>query len=521
MKYDIKEISLNNFYENPLVDIAISSNNLNDEQIKDLLKSDLSLSFSDDKCIIDAVNRIKQAKDNNEKVFVAGDYDADGICATTIMKSALDIYGIESGYYIPNRITEGYGLNKEVVKQVKDKGYSLIITVDNGVKAFDALNCAKELGISVIVSDHHLIDEEVPCEVLVHPSLMSDNFESMCGAGVALAISRKLIGNNDFHTALACIATIGDVMPLWKENRNIVKHGLRIINKHKYKVFDYLLDNIEVVSSKDIGFKLVPKLNALGRLAELGNPNDIIRYYFLNDDYSVVTRMKNIIIDVNKQRQTISKNLIQTANNLIDDEPFIIIKSEEFHEGIVGLVAGNISNSLNKPTIIFAIKEGLLKGSGRSIKGFDLHDFLNDGFDEFLSFGGHSQAVGLSIDESNFESFKEKVNTKFKNLEIEEVKDVAYMVDSSDITLENVKQLLYLEPFGQGFKMPNYAITNLDLISYRLLKDKYHKYTFENFDSISFDNALYCENPKVVIGDLSINTLRQNETVSLNLKDIE
>ncbi|NLC96451.1 MAG: hypothetical protein GX675_02645 [Erysipelotrichaceae bacterium] len=523
MKY--KYIKLDNLDNglNNLINSVINYNELTIGQINDILKSDLHLSFCNDKCVIDAVDRISQAKANKEKIFIAGDYDADGICATTIIKDSLDKYGVESGYYIPNRFTEGYGLNSERVNQAYQKGYSLIITVDNGVKANDAINKAKSLGMDVIVSDHHQIEENVNADILVHPDYMDDRFEGLCGAGVALQISRKLIGNDEFHTTLACIATIGDMMSLFKENRTIVKHGLKILNTHKYTIFDVLIDsNNKVITSSDIAFKLVPKLNAMGRLQELGNPNDIIRYYFLSNDIKEKIIMKDNIININKQRQYLSKKMYEKAITLMENEPFIIIESEDFHEGIVGLVAGKLSNTFNKPTIVFNNNNGILKGSGRSIKGFDLYGFLSEGFNELINFGGHSQAVGLSLDYNDYLKFKNKVLKKYKDISVKDIKDIAYLISENSLFIDDVLELDYLEPYGQGLKMPEFAITDLKVKDFNILKNKYPKYKFNNFEAISFnENIVAIENPKLIIGSISINDFRGKQVISMNIKDIE
>lgn len=528
MNYNIVDLLEEDSFDNnlnPLLNIAIVSNELDKYKIKELFKSDLYLSFSNDKCVLDAVNRIKQAKENNEKVFIAGDYDADGICATSIMKDALDIYGVETGYYIPDRFVEGYGLNVDRVIQAHKKGYSLIITVDNGVKAFEAIVKAKSLGMDVIVSDHHTIDGEVIGDIIVHPDYMDDQFNSLCGAGVVLEISRVLIGENDYHTALACIATIGDMMPLWNENRNIVKHGLRIINEHKYKEFDMLLDNIDEVSEMDISFKLVPKLNAIGRLQEEGDPNsdpnNIVRHYFLSKNIANKIFMKENIININKKRQDKSKKMFNDAIKMVDDNSFIIIKDKDFNEGIVGLVAGKLSNLYNKPTIVFSEKEGLLKGSGRSIKGFDLHEFLNTVYKDYLSFGGHSQAVGLSIDINDYDNFCNIVYEKYKDLTVKDVKDIAYLINESDVSVDSVRELSYLYPFGQGFKLPDYALVDMKVNKFSLVKGIYPKYICDNFEAISFNSEKIIENPRVLIGNLSINKFRNVSKVSLNIKDIE
>lgn len=520
MKYDLKEINLTGF--NPLIDILLDSNNISDDEKKQLFQSELYLSTSKADCVINAVERIKKAKENNELVFVGGDYDADGICATTIMKDALDKLGIRCGYYIPDRFKEGYGLNKNTVQLAFEKGYSLIITVDNGVKAFEALECAKNLGIDVIITDHHLIEEKLDF-TCVHPDYMESKFKSMCGAGVALQISRNLIGEYDFHTALACIATIGDVMPILNENRNIIKHGLKILNKHIYKVFDLLIDKKDI-NVMDISYSIVPKLNALGRLSDKFNPNDIIRYYFLEKDIKKVILMSDLINRVNKLRKDLSNKMSDLALSLIDDDNIIILENKDFHEGIVGLVAGKISNMYNKPSIILNNHNGILKGSARSIEGFNLHEYLKNNYTNYLSFGGHSQAVGLSIKEEDFEYFKDLIKENYKNVNNLEIKKTVYKINIESLSLNNVKELFLLEPFGQGIKFPLIYVEDLNNIKYSLVKNIYPKYVLnEHLEAICFEKTIdnKVEKPNMIIGNITLNNFKGKESVSINIKDIE
>ena len=221
--YDVNDICLK-YQVSELVAKTFVYNGLNDRQIRQVLDDRSEYHENDDINLKKAVDRILEAKAKKQKVFVAGDYDCDGICATAIMKNTLDILKIENGYYIPDRFKDGYGLNCNIVSMVADKGYDLIITVDNGIKAYEALELASKLNIDVIVSDHHIIEKELD-NIVVHPQLMSDDFKGLCGAGVALQMSLKLIGENDLHDCLAMIATIGDVMELFNENRIIVKRG--------------------------------------------------------------------------------------------------------------------------------------------------------------------------------------------------------------------------------------------------------------------------------------------------------
>ena len=211
----------------------LAASGLPDEKIRELLFDDGRLHTSRAECVQRMCRRLRQAKERGEKVFIGGDYDADGICSTAIMKDVLDRLGIASGYYIPDRFREGYGLNEKTVEMVAERGYSLIVTVDNGVRAHAAIARAHARGLEILVTDHHQIEEEVKADLVVHPDYMEPEFATLSGAGVALQVSRNLLGDVPFHTALAAVAAIGDVMPLWQETRRIVRQGLEALRQGK------------------------------------------------------------------------------------------------------------------------------------------------------------------------------------------------------------------------------------------------------------------------------------------------
>ncbi|MDO5085741.1 MAG: DHH family phosphoesterase, partial [Erysipelotrichaceae bacterium] len=207
-----------------LIDNVIEYNHLSEEQIQQLMDTNIELTKCQNHRLDRIVQRIYQAKDNHEKVFIAGDYDCDGIMAVTILKYTLDALGIENGYYIPNRFDEGYGLKGETVSKVASKGYSLIITVDNGISAFEALEVAKQLHMDVIVTDHHIQSQPIDCYEILHPDYLEQQFQGLCGAGLALLVSRCFFQEN-YLVVFAMIATIGDVMPVLYENRKLIKYG--------------------------------------------------------------------------------------------------------------------------------------------------------------------------------------------------------------------------------------------------------------------------------------------------------
>ncbi|MDD6675620.1 MAG: DHH family phosphoesterase, partial [Lactimicrobium massiliense] len=295
----------------PLAAKLCAHSQLDDAQMKDLLGDD-ALTTSKAECVKAACDRLLKAKDQNEKVFVGGDYDADGICATTIMKKTLDLLGITNGYYIPDRLKEGYGLSAHTVQLAKQKGYSLIITVDNGVKAHEAIQAAHDLGMEIIITDHHTIDEEVGADILVHPTLMEEQYKTLSGAGVALEISRNLIGNDEMLNSIACVAAIGDVMPLWHETRRIVKRGIHNLSQGIPASVCALFNGRGRVDETAIAFQIVPKLNAVGRMNDDSNVNTVVPF-LLSENRAVIADYARQLNDVNRARQNISARMLTKA----------------------------------------------------------------------------------------------------------------------------------------------------------------------------------------------------------------
>ncbi len=448
----------------------IAASSLDEEEIYDMLRGDDHLSTSKADCVLKACERLKLAKEKNEKVFIGGDYDADGICSTAIMKKTLDVLGIENGYYIPDRFKEGYGLAVKTVELAHKKGYSIILTVDNGVKAHDALKRAKELGMYVIVTDHHQIEEEIEADIVVHPDYMESEYAYLSGAGVALEISRNLIGTGsqyDSLIALCAIALIGDVMPLWRETRKLVKRGISILKQGRVRPINVLFYPGSIIDETAIGFTIVPKLNAVGRMNDISNVNTLVPYLLSNDD-TLISKYSIQLNTVNERRKALSDQENKIAEKMVNDDKIQIIYKEDFHEGICGLVSGRLANKFRKPFVVMAKSEGIIKGSGRSVPGFNLFDFFSD-FNDLYAFGGHEQAVGISVKEENFESFRQQVKDKLirTNVEFKQDKKKAILVDIKDITFDQVTDISCLSPYPKNMIEQLFAIKDVNILSCR------------------------------------------------------
>lgn len=472
------------------------------------------------------VLRILQAKEKQEKIFIGGDYDADGLCATTILKETLDELNIENGFYIPNRFTHGYGLHPDTVKMVKEKGYDLIMTVDNGVAAKEAIELAHQLGLEILITDHHTIQEELAWDGLLHPTLMPEAFHAMCGAGVALQLSRRLIKENRKHVILAMVATLADMMPLFNENRWIVRKGLQYLNEDRLPQLEALVERpIKRWDEKEVAFQIVPKLNAVGRLADIANPNNVVRYLLLKDISAIEEAAKQIKA-INNQRKQMSEKMANQALAMLQEEDFCFIADEGFHEGLVGLIANKVMMAVNKPVAVFSIKQNSYKGSVRSSGIVNLIDFFA-GLQPYLEvFGGHQAAAGIEIKKENYELFHQAVQKKMKQVKQTETKKDCICLSSDLCTIDSVRSLAALAPFGQGFEQPVFCIQNFDVVEAQVLKERYPKWRCRNesfdFEAISFTLQKSCVDQSVqsFTGLLQVNEFRGRKTLSILVESV-
>ncbi len=526
---DVNEKQISEKYHvSVLLGKILAASDLDEEKIDELLHGPDTMHTSKAECVLKCCQRILEARKNHEKVFVGGDYDADGICATAIMKDTLDRLGIENGYYIPDRFREGYGLRASTVEAAVKKGYTLILTVDNGVKAFEAIEKAAELGVQIIVTDHHEIDEEVKADLVVHPDYMEEEFRYFSGAGVALQISRNLLGDLPSHTALAAAAAIGDVMPLWRQTRVLVKNGLQAIKNNAVPAFTAMMRQGSPADVQTISFQIVPKLNSVGRMNDISNVNTLVPFLLCTKPDTINTYVQQLN-RVNDARKQLSTAMTKKAEDMCDENAdFLLIYDESFHEGICGLAAGKIADRLHKPVIVMAKNDDMIKGSGRSVEGFNMFEFFSRDFDMLQAFGGHEMAVGISVAEADFERFAEKISEKMKRsgFEYHEKTLTALRVHPDDLTLDNVIDLQILEPYPKEIIRPLFAVENAECFK-SFASDKVVKYHFENRD-LGFDGVLYkrkgiipLDMPNLVIGTASVNRWRNVVSVQLEIEDMK
>lgn len=485
--------------------------NLSSVQIEDVLYGDAFLHENHAECVKLACERLSLAKDKKEKILIAGDYDCDGICATAIMKDTLDRYGVESGFYIPNRFKEGYGLNEKTVQLAYEKGYSLIVTVDNGVAADKAIDLCQKLGIEILVTDHHTLQDQLGWNLLVHPDLMEERFHGLCGAGVALQLSRKLLGEVKEHVMLAAIATIGDMMDVFYENRSIIKQGIEYLNERSFAPIERLCERqILHWDEKEIAFQIVPKLNAIGRLADLVNANNVVRYLLAKEQSMIVSGAQQIK-EINLQRRKLSKSMSDLALGMMEDGPFVCVVHDDFHEGMLGLVANAITTTHHKPSVVFCKTETTYKGSARGCLGLNLFEFFSDFGDLIVQFGGHAQAAGIQVLPENMPAFQKKLREKAETIQWSEAVKDELCISSEECSIEKIEELEKLRPYGHGFDAPVFEVTQLKVTGTQVLKNQYPKWSLFHpscpLEAISFSLPKESIEKKLerLTGTLSIN----------------
>lgn len=435
-----------------------------------------------------AIELISESIENEEKIFIFGDYDVDGITSTAIMYLTLKDLGADVGYRLPERLTEGYGMSVNAVKELHRKGCNLIITVDNGIKCHKEIELAKELGMKVIIIDHHIPGDTLPeAEVIIDLYVEGETypFLDLAGCGLAFKVSCLLYEEYGFgkegykNLDLAAIGSVADVVELVDENRVIVSEGLKLINKPSYNrpgvlaLLEVFQTARGTVTSTDIGFKLGPALNAPGRLIEEGA--DIALSLVISEDMEEANAYAQTLFSINEKRKIISEESFIKGEEYIEkhglaNDKVIVVFVPDVPEGVVGLVSGKLTEKYYRPTIVFS--EGLhyYKASARSIKTFDLFEALKTCDDLFLAYGGHSQAAGMSIEKSEdvLKELRRRLNEHAeKTLKEEDLIKTIYVdqvVKPDDINFDLMDTINVMEPFGQGNPKPIFYVEDYNTV---------------------------------------------------------
>lgn len=493
-----------------------------------------------------AVDRIIKAIEIKEKIMIYGDYDVDGITSITVLKQFLEDRGIVVDTYIPNRLDEGYGLNKKAIEEIAKQKYTLMITVDCGISGIEEVEYANSLGIEIIITDHHEQAEIIPNALAVVDAKRKDNkypFNQLAGVGVVFKLIQAIgiflgLEEKEYlkYLDLVCVGTISDIVPLVDENRVIAKLGLKLVEVTKNLGLKTLLDTVgyKKIDSTTISFGVAPRINACGRM---GYQEEALNL-FLTKNLEEAKEISNKLNEYNKERQNKEKRIFAEAIEKIEkgekDKSCIILGNENWHHGVIGIVASKVTDMYFKPSILICFEEqGDGKGSGRSIPGFDLHDALTKCDKYIEKFGGHSMAIGITVKRENFEDFKKQFEEYAKNSNIDKIIPIIYIdeeITLKDINLKAVQELQLLEPFGEGNKMPLFLYKNLKIDSIRALSEGKHlKLTLKDdnmvIDAIGFNMGEYTNDYLIgdridVVGNLEINSFNGIDKVQINLKDI-
>lgn len=442
------------------------------------------------------VERILKAKENNETIWIYGDYDVDGITSTSLCYLALKELEINVKYYIPLR-DEGYGLNKDALNYIKEEGGNLIITVDCGISSISEVEHCNALGMDMIITDHHEINNELPpAHAIINPK-REDNknsYKYFAGVGTAfmllLALYKKLDKKNEIYKYLDIVAigTIADIVPLKGENRLLVKRGLELLKSSKWQGLNMLMKRLfenpidKKFDTYDVGFIIAPIFNAAGRLEDAKMAVEL----FVSNCHITCDKLIYELINKNSERKEIQEEILKKAidkieNEKLDENSVIVVAEKKFHHGVIGIVASKILDRYYKPTIIMEIKplEGIATASCRSTEAFNMIEALNSMRDIFIKYGGHAGAAGFSIAIENIEEFSKRINEyAVENLNSEDIKKpikIDCELSMIKISFDLMDKLSLLEPYGFGNASPMFAIRNCKYTNFRAIgKEKNH-----------------------------------------------
>lgn len=430
-----------------------------------------------------AVKRIKTALENNEHITVFGDYDADGVTSTALLYLYLTSKGAWVDYYIPDRVGEGYGMNSGAVDILKERGTGLIVTVDNGISAIEEVEYARSLGIDVVITDHHRAGDTLPNAVAVVDPHREDSeceFSDWAGVGVTFKLISAIDGNEGYdlleeYGDIITVGTIADIVSLKGENRIIVRSGIAFINAALEEGnlrcgLKALLDASNMteasVDSNSIAFRISPRINAAGRM---GSAERALNLLITNDEAEAKALAEEISND-NVSRQETETKISESAINLIESSPdiknkrVIVVNGEDWQQGVIGIVASRLVEKYGKPCIVISVKDGVAKGSGRSIEGFSLYNALSYCEDVLEQYGGHTLAAGMSLKEENIDLFRQKINEYAESSEaVLPTLNIDCKLNPANMSVEILSSIALLEPFGAENPQPIFALCNMEI----------------------------------------------------------
>lgn len=483
-----------------------------------------------------AVERIMLAKERGERVTVFGDYDVDGLTSTTLVYSCLRSLGIQADCYIPDRMEEGYGLNRDALEEIKSRGTTLVVTVDLGVTALEEV---KIQGLDFVITDHHQPLEELPSACAVVDPKREDcesPFRSLAGVGVAfklvwaLQYERPLTEILKETIDLVCLGTIADIVPLQGENRFFARCGLRYIENTKRPGLKALIakSGYESVDATTVGFGLAPRINAAGRMGNATLALELL----LTENEQTGEALAEKLCELNLLRQQTEQGIFAEADKQIredqTDPAVLVVAGEGWHQGVIGIVASKLMNQYDKPVVLFSIEDGIAHGSARSVESFPIFDALYECEHLLMRFGGHDKAAGMTLRAENIPEFAQELNEIANVVTDGEIGD-GLMVDMplspERVNLELAQKLSFFEPFGEGNLQPVFSLEGVEVIEKVPTRDGRHLRMKiaaggQEFSCIGFGMGERASEPCSEIAfHVSVNTFRGQTSLNLQIKD--
>lgn len=521
-----------------------------DEKVEKFLQADLSQLYDPFlmKDMEKVVKRLETAFEKEESIWIYGDYDVDGITSISVLMKCFDLLGVDANYYIPNRLDEGYGLSIPALSYIIDQGADLVISVDCGITSIEEVDYMNSRHIDIIITDHHNCQEVLPNAFAILNPKQADchyPYDMLAGVGIAMKVVQGLLGNvflEQYHRFMdiTALGTVADIAPLTDENRIITKLGLDVLNETQNPGIEALIkvsDLKNKINAGHIGFNLGPKINAAGRI---GKPQLGVELLTSNDlDHALHIAMT--LNDLNTERQAIEKEIIETIDDLIDHQvdlekdKIIVVVGDDWHTGVIGIVASRITEKYHRPSVILSREEGIAKGSARSIGNISIYDALNACKHLFIGFGGHKQAAGLSLKAEDVNSLRQEINAYAKE-HISEADllpriKVDGILHANEITYTTLDDLELLEPHGLGNPKPVFVYNGLTIDTVRKLgQEKDHLKLIlhddkRTFDAIAFRvgdsyNDLRSQDKLDMVLTLSKNSFRGIDTIQFMIKDL-
>ncbi len=493
-----------------------------------------------------AVERLEHAAESGEKIAVFGDYDADGVTATTLLYAYFSERGLPVSYYIPTRLDEGYGMNESAVRRLAQDGVTLIVTVDCGVACHREIALARELGVDVIVTDHHECPPELPDAVAVIDPKRPDSkypFSELAGVGVAFKLVSALEGESKIPALLArfsdlvAVGSLADVVPLLSENRILVQLGLNLLRHSPRQGLKALLDCSrsadKPLTATDLTFTVVPRINAAGRMGDASIGVELL----LTEDEAKAAELAEELCRINESRRSTEQEILKEAEALLEKEPpkrgeICLLAQEGWHPGVLGVVAARLCEAYHTPFLLLTVEGGEAKGSGRSVEGISLYDTLFSVREQIKQFGGHAQAVGLTVETDKLDDLRQALHQACASVSPPAPEyPIDYVAAIGELTVPTARELLQLEPFGAGNPAPQIGVFDATVAEIRPVgaEGKHLKLRVNDpggtIDCIGFCmggiSADFPVGTRVdIIGELEENEFRGRSSSQLKLKAI-